>query len=177
MRLEPLVLQGAFLVEPEPNVDERGLFVRTWSADEFAERGLVASWAQSSASYNRLAGTLRGLHYQAEPRAEAKLVRCTRGAVFDVIVDLRPGSPTERRWVGLELTEDNRLGVYVPQGLAHGFQTLVDETELSYLISERYDANLARGVRWDDPSLAIAWPSCERSVISERDRTLPLLDR
>lgn len=176
MRLEALELHGAFVVEVEPHVDERGLFARTWSANEFAERGLVDVWVQSSTSHNRLAGTLRGLHFQADPHPEVKLVRCTRGAAFDVIVDLRPGSPTYRRWVGLELTENNRRSVYVPAGFAHGFQTLADDTELCYQTSARYEAELARGVRWDDPTLAVQWPSCERRLISDRDRALPTLN-
>jgi dTDP-4-dehydrorhamnose 3,5-epimerase len=176
MRFEPLELTGAFVIEVEPHVDERGLFTRTWSADEFAERGLDIAWAESSTSFNERAGTLRGLHYQAEPYAEVKLVRCTRGAVFDVIVDLRSQSPTFGRWVGVELTASNRRSVHVPAGFAHGFQTLEDDTELCYLISERYRPELARGIRWDDPRLAITWPSCEQRIISERDRALPTLD-
>lgn len=175
MRLEALELAGAFVVDVEPNEDERGLFARTWSTEEFAARGLTVAWVELSTSYNRSAGTLRGLHYQADPRPEVKLVRCTRGAAFDVIVDLRPTSPTYRRWVGVELTADNRRAVYVPAGFAHGFQTLADDTELCYAISERYDAALARGVRWDDSLLGVQWPTCDRRVISERDRQLPTL--
>jgi dTDP-4-dehydrorhamnose 3,5-epimerase len=175
MRFEELELPGAFVVEVDPHTDERGLFARTWSADEFAARGLISAWVESSTSYNRLAGTLRGLHYQDEPNPEVKLVRCTRGSAFDVIVDLRADSPTYRRWVGIELTADNRRGVYVPAGFAHGFQTLADDTELHYEISARYDRDLARGVRWDDPSLNVQWPPCERRVISDRDRQLPTL--
>jgi dTDP-4-dehydrorhamnose 3,5-epimerase len=176
MRFEPLELEGAYVIEVEARHDERGLFARTWSADAFAERGLVSTWAETSTSYNRAAGTLRGLHWQDEPRPEVKLVRCTRGAAFDVIVDLRAGSSTYRRWTALELTADNRRAVYVPEGFAHGFQTLADDTELLYDISTPYVAELARGVRWDDPSLGVRWPDCERRVISERDRRLPTLD-
>lgn len=176
MRLEPLELAGAFVVEVEPHIDERGLFARTWSADEFAERGLVTEWAQASTSHNRVAGTLRGLHYQADPHAEVKLVRCSSGAAYDVVVDLRADSPTYRRWAAVELTAENRRGVYIPVGFAHGFQTLADDTELSYLTSARYRPELARGVRWDDPALGVEWPACERRVISERDRALPLLE-
>jgi dTDP-4-dehydrorhamnose 3,5-epimerase len=176
MRLEPHGLPGAFVVEVEPHVDERGLFARTWSADEFAAHGLDASWAQASTSHNRLTGTLRGLHYQDEPHPEVKLVRCTRGAAFDVLVDLRRDSSTYRGWAAVELTEENRRSVYIPAGFAHGFQTLVDGTELSYLTSVRYDPSLARGVRWDDPAVGVDWPACARRVISERDLALPLLD-
>jgi dTDP-4-dehydrorhamnose 3,5-epimerase len=175
MRLEPLELEGAFVVDVVPHVDERGLFARTWSASEFAECGLDVAWVEWSTSFNARSGTLRGLHYQAEPFPEAKLVRCTSGAAFDVIVDLRHGSETFGRWVGIELGADNRRAVFVPAGFAHGFQTLEDGTELCYLISEAYRPELARGVRWDDPTLAIAWPSCPDRIISERDRGLPLL--
>jgi dTDP-4-dehydrorhamnose 3,5-epimerase len=175
MRFEALELMGAFVVEAEPHEDERGLFARLWSAEEFADRGLASAWVESSTSYNRRAGTLRGLHYQADPAAETKLVRCTRGAAFDVIVDLREGSSTYARWVGVDLAAESRRAVYVPVGFAHGFQTLVDDTELHYEISAPYTPELARGIRWDDPTLAIRWPDCDVRVISERDRELPPL--
>ncbi len=177
MRFVETAIAGVVVVELEEHEDERGSFARTWCRDEMAAAGLASELAQCSLSRNHRAGTLRGLHFQRAPHEEAKLVRCTRGAMFDVAVDLRPGSPTRGEWFGVRLDPESGRALYVPEGCAHGFQTLVDETELSYLISERYDADLARGVRWDDPSLAIAWPSCERRVISERDRTLPLLDR
>lgn len=175
MHLRPLELEGAFVVDVVPHFDERGLFARTWSAAEFAECGLGVSWVQCSTSFNARSGTLRGLHYQAEPFPEEKLVRCTSGSVFDVIVDLRKASETFGRWVGIELSADNRRGVFIPAGFAHGFQTLEDGTELCYLISETHRPELARGVRWDDPTLAIVWPSCPRRIISERDRALPPL--
>jgi dTDP-4-dehydrorhamnose 3,5-epimerase len=175
MRLAPLELRGAYVVEVEPHVDDRGLFARTWSLDEFAEHGLGATWVECSTSFNVRAGTVRGLHFQDEPRREVKLVRCVRGAAFDVVVDLRPDSSTYRGWVGVEITADNRRGIYVPEGFAHGFQTLVDGTELTYQISERYDPELARGVRWDDPAIGVEWPECADRVISERDLALPSL--
>ncbi|WP_019877475.1 dTDP-4-dehydrorhamnose 3,5-epimerase [Sporichthya polymorpha] len=173
MIIEETKLPGAFVVTPERHVDDRGHFARAWCVDEFAAHGLTASWVQSNVSYNRRAGTLRGLHYQADPRPETKLVRCTRGAVYDVIVDLRPESPTHRQWTAVELTEHNGVAAYVPAGFAHGFQTLVDDTELCYEMSEYYVPELARGVRWDDPVLGITWPACDRRVISERDLALP----
>ncbi len=173
MRFVPTKLAGAFVIEPEPRADERGLFARTWCRDEFAAHGLTTSWVQCNVSFNHRTGTLRGMHYQADPHPEVKLVRCTRGAAYDVIADLRPGSPTYRQWVAVELTADNRRAVYVPGGFAHGFQTLADETELFYQMSEFYHPESARGVRWDDPALGIEWPPCAGRVISERDRSFP----
>ena len=170
-----LALSGAYRIEPEPRTDERGFFARVWCTQEFASRGLQASFVQSSISFNKRRGTLRGLHYQEHPHAETKLVRCTRGAVFDVIVDLRLNSPTYKHWDAFELTSDNRCAVYIPEGMAHGFQTLTDDTELLYDISPNYELTAARGVRWNDPALAIAWPMSPPPIISERDRILPLL--
>jgi dTDP-4-dehydrorhamnose 3,5-epimerase len=175
MKFTELALGGAFLIEPERHEDERGFFARTFCATEFAARALNPAVAHCSVSYNRRRGTLRGLHYQAAPHAEDKLVRCTAGAVFDVIVDLRPGSATFRRWVGLELSAAQRRMLYVPAGLAHGFQTLADDTELFYQISTPYVPEAARGVRWDDPELAIPWPPVASRVISPRDLALPTL--
>jgi dTDP-4-dehydrorhamnose 3,5-epimerase len=164
-------LDGAFVIELERNSDERGSFARVFDADEWRERGLNPHVAQCSLSFNERRGTIRGLHYQAEPWAECKLVRCTRGAIYDVIVDLRPGSPTFTRWFGVELAEANDRLLYVPEGVAHGFQTLVDATEISYQISQVFVPEAARGVRWDDPVLAIEWPESETDrVISSRDR-------
>lgn len=165
-------LCGAFVVEPERHEDERGFFARTWCRREFEARGLDAGLAQCDISYNRKRGTLRGMHYQNPPHAEAKLVRCTRGAVYDVIIDLRPGSPTSGRWVAAELTETNRRMLYVPQGFAHGFQTLEDDTEVAYQVSEFYHPEAARCVRWDDPAFRISWP-LEVTVIAPRDRDCP----
>jgi dTDP-4-dehydrorhamnose 3,5-epimerase len=177
MRFLATGLAGAFVIEPEPREDERGLFARTWCREEFAARGLNTAWAQCNVSFNNRRGTLRGLHYQAGPYAEVKLVRCTAGAAYDVIVDLRPGSPTCRRWAAVELTARNRRAVYIPAGFAHGFQTLADGTELFYQMSELYHPESARGARWDDPALGIAWPECPERVISPRDLAFPDLPR
>jgi dTDP-4-dehydrorhamnose 3,5-epimerase len=157
-------IPGAFLVDVERHEDERGFFARTWCAAEFAARGLASSLTQCSISYNARRGTLRGMHYQAAPYEETKLVRCTRGAIYDVIVDL-----ATRRWEGFELTAENRRALYIPRGLAHGFLTLEDATEVSYQIDVPYEPGAARGVRWDDPALAIEWPFAP-VVVSERDR-------
>lgn len=165
-------LPGVVIVAPDLKGDERGFFARTWCAEEFAMHGLAARVAQCNLSYNRTRGTVRGLHYQAPPAAEDKLVRVVRGAIFDVAVDLRPDSPTFLQWVGVELTADNRQALYVPKGCAHGFQTLTDDAELFYQMSEFYAPALACGVRWDDPLFAIAWP-LPVQVISERDANYP----
>ncbi len=168
-------LDGAYLIEPERLSDERGFFARTWCAEEFARHGLDPAMSQCSMSFNLDRGTLRGLHYQAPPYAEAKLVRCTRGRVFDAIVDLRPASPTRNRWFAAELSADNGLTMYAPKGFAHGFQTLEDDSELFYQISAPYRPEAIRGLRWDDPTIAVPWPLPD-PTISERDRTLPLLE-
>ncbi len=174
MRFLETPLAGAFVIEPERRADDRGFFARSWCREEFAARGLDPALAQCNISYNRRRGTLRGLHYQAAPHGEAKLVRCTRGAVFDVIVDLRPGSPTRGRWHAIELGAENRRMVYAPDGFAHGFQALADDTELFYQMSVPYEPASARGIRFDDPTLAIAWPIAD-PLVSERDRALPAL--
>ena len=173
MILRETEISGAFVVEPEPIPDERGSFARIFDEAEFAEHGLDTAFGQWSVSFNERAGTLRGMHFQREPHAETKLVRCTRGALYDVIVDLRPGSPAFRRWTAVELSADNRCALYIPKGLAHGFQTLVDETEVAYAISEPYDPESADGVRWDDPAFGIDWPAAEERVMSEKDRSWP----
>jgi dTDP-4-dehydrorhamnose 3,5-epimerase len=165
-------LAGAFLIEPERLEDERGFFARTFDRAIFKERGLVPDIVQCNVSFNRWKGTLRGMHYQTLPFAEDKLVRCTRGAIHDVIVDLRPDSPTYLWHIALCLTAENREMVYVPKGFAHGFLTLVDDTEVSYQMSVPYSPEHARGIRWNDPAVGITWPA-EIRVISERDRTLP----
>lgn len=175
MILHPTPLAGVLIVEPEPAEDERGSFARTFDATLFTQHGLMDRIAQSSVSRNRRAGTLRGLHLQTAPHAEAKLVRCTRGAIFDVAADLRPGSPTFGQWVSANLTANNGLGFHVPEGCAHGFQTLADDTDVTYDISVSYAPEAARGVRWDDPDLAIAWPAAGERVVSERDADLPAL--
>jgi dTDP-4-dehydrorhamnose 3,5-epimerase len=167
-------LPGVLRITPEPRGDERGHIAHTWCRQEFAARGLVTELAQCVVSYNHRRGTLRGLHWQAAPRAETKLVRCTRGALFDVAVDVRPGSPTFGRWTAAELTADNGHMLYIPAGFAHGLQTLADQTEVFYMISTPYQPELARGVRWDDPAIGIPWPQ-PVTVISARDQGLPLL--
>jgi dTDP-4-dehydrorhamnose 3,5-epimerase len=175
MRLVETDLPGVLVLEPEPVEDERGSFARIWDREPLRTRGLTAEIAQVSAATNRLAGTLRGLHYQAPPAEEAKTIRCTSGAVFDVAVDLRQGSPTHLKWVAVELSATNRRGLYVPEGCAHGYMTLTDGAELEYLISAPYDPSASRGCRWDDPALGIAWPMDVR-VISSRDAALPHID-
>ena len=170
MRFLPTSLPNAFVLEPELHQDERGFFARTWCAQELAACGLTSQISQCSISFNRCKHTLRGMHYQAAPREEAKVVRCTQGAIYDVIVDLRPGSATRCAWFGIELTAGNRLSLFVPMGFAHGFLTLTNDTEVFYQISEPFDSSLSRGVRYDDPSFGIDWPASPQ-VISERDRT------
>jgi dTDP-4-dehydrorhamnose 3,5-epimerase len=172
MIFEETHIGDVWVIKPERLEDERGFFARTWDRDEFAGRGLNPRAVQCSISFNRSRGTLRGLHYQAMPHEEGKLVRCTAGAVFDVALDLRPESPTLRAWVGVELSADNRFALYVPEGCAHGFLTLEDSSEVCYQMTEFYDPDAGRGVRWDDPAFGIEWPA-EVSVISERDRTYP----
>jgi dTDP-4-dehydrorhamnose 3,5-epimerase len=176
MRFRETSIPGAWLVTQEPIEDERGQFARTFCATEFASRGLTATVAQSSVSYNRRARTLRGMHYQAQPYPEAKLVTCLRGALFDVIVDLRRGSPTFARWFGFELREGDGTSLFAPEGTAHGFVTLVDDTAVHYQISEAYRPELARGVRFDDPAFGIRWPPGGDYVMSSRDRGYPAFD-
>ena len=175
MKFTELALKGAWLVEPEPLGDERGLFARSFCAREFGERGLETHWVQGTVTFTALRGTVRGLHWQAAPHEEAKLVRCTAGAVFDVVADLRPGSPTRWRWQAFELNARNRRQLYIPKGFAHGLQTLEADTELSYLMSAYYVAEAKRGLRWDDPGLAIDWPLAA-TLVGEADRALPTLD-
>lgn len=175
MKFTPTPLAGAYLIELEQLEDERGFFARSFCQNEFKAHGLDPVVAQCNVSFNRKRGTLRGLHYQAEPHAEAKLVRCTRGAIWDVIVDLRKDSPTIHKWHAAELTAENRRALYIPAGFAHGFQTLADDSEVLYQMSEYYDPGLARGVRWDDRTLAIRWP-IKQAIISSRDRAFPTLD-
>ena len=166
-------LAGAWLLEPERAADDRGWFARTYCREEFAARGLDPAIAQCSASFNHRQGTLRCLHFQAAPHEEAKLVRCTRGAVWDAVVDLRPGSPTCRRHFATVLSAERGNALYVPPGFAHGFLTLEDASEVFYQISTPYAPESARGYRWDDPAFGIPWPE-EPAVISARDRALPL---
>jgi dTDP-4-dehydrorhamnose 3,5-epimerase len=174
MLFEPLAIEGAFRIAIEPIADERGFFARTFCAETFAKHGLETNFVQRSISFNARRGTLRGLHFQDQPHAETKIVRCTRGSAFDVLVDLRPRSATYRRWQSLELTAENHSMVYIPTGCAHGFQTLVDETELVYEITPAYKLGAARGIAWNDPMLSIKWPETER-VLSPADRNWPRL--
>jgi dTDP-4-dehydrorhamnose 3,5-epimerase len=165
-------IPGLFEIDIEPVSDARGFFARSWCRKEFEAHGLNPRLAQCNVSFNAKKGTLRGLHYQDAPFAEAKVVRCTQGAIYDVIVDLRPDSATFTNWLGLELTSSRRNMVYIPEGCAHGFLTLEDNTELFYQMSEFYHPELSRGVRWNDPAFQIDWPS-EVQVISERDSSYP----
>jgi dTDP-4-dehydrorhamnose 3,5-epimerase len=168
-------LSGAYVIDMERFTDERGFFARSYCADEFAARGLGPELRQCSVSCNARKGTLRGMHYQDAPHEEHKLVRCTAGAIFDVIVDIRRTSPTYRRWFGAELTVDNRRSLFIPPGFAHGFVSLTDDTEVYYMISVAHAPEFSRGVRWNDPAFAIEWPLAP-AVISERDAGYPPLD-
>jgi dTDP-4-dehydrorhamnose 3,5-epimerase len=174
VRFSKTPLNGAWLIEPERNADVRGGFFRTFCQDEYAAVGLDTQINQCSVSVNTRAGTLRGLHFQAEPQPETKVVRVQRGAIWDAIVDLRKESPSYAAWFGVELSADNARSLYVPKGFAHGFITLVDDTEVHYQISTAYVAAAARGIRWNDPTIGITWPR-EPAVMSERDGALPLL--
>ena len=165
-------LKDAFVIDLERQEDERGLFARSWDQREFEARGLNPRLVQCNVSFNTKKGTLRGMHYQAKPYEEAKLVRCTRGAIYDVIIDLRPDSSTFKQWKGEELTADNYRMMYVPDGLAHGFLTLKDRTEVSYQMSQIHVPASARGIRWDDPAFGIRWP-IRVQVISDRDKNYP----
>jgi dTDP-4-dehydrorhamnose 3,5-epimerase len=173
MRFTHLELAGAYVIDVEPHHDERGFFARTWCADELASKGLSTTVAQSSISVNDRKGTLRGMHYQEAPYDEIKLVRCTAGAIMDVIIDLRPASPTYAKWLAVELSAVNRRTLYVPSGFAHGFQTLNDDTEIFYQISTRYHEGASRGIRWNDPLFGISWPNSRTPIISQRDRSYP----
>ncbi len=172
MRFVPLAIDGAFAVVPEPIEDERGAFARVFCTREFAAAGLVATFAQSSVSMNRKAGTLRGMHYSVGPQAETKLVRCTAGAILDVLVDVRIGAASFGASLTYELCADTRIALYVPSGVAHGFQTLHDDSEVLYMIDEPFVAGTGRGLRWNDPIVQATWP-LPIAAISERDRTYP----
>jgi len=174
VKLVETPIAGVWIVEIERREDPRGFFARAWCGREFGELGLDPGLVQINVGFNLRAGTVRGMHYQRAPFAETKLVRCTRGAVFDVAVDLRPGSPTRLTWTGAELTADNHRMLYVPHGCAHGYQTLVDDAELLYQTSQVYAPEHATGVRYDDPALGIRWPA-PVTVLSDADRSWPLL--
>jgi dTDP-4-dehydrorhamnose 3,5-epimerase len=172
MKMHASPIEGVWSIDIEPVTDERGFFARTWDSEVFAQRGLSGRLVQTSLSYNARRGTLRGMHYQVAPHEEAKLVRCTSGAIYDVAIDLRPGSTTFGQWWGAELTAANRFAMYVSAGCAHGFLTLTDDAEVLYQISEYWAPDAGRGVRWNDPMFSIEWPG-EVVVISDRDRTYP----
>jgi dTDP-4-dehydrorhamnose 3,5-epimerase len=174
MRFHALSVQGAFMLEPEPRGDERGLFARIWCVEEFAAHGLSAGFEQASVSFNDVKHTLRGMHYQQEPHGEVKLVRCTAGAIFDVVVDMREGSPSYLQWSGETLTAQNRRALYIPKGCAHGFITLEDASEVFYEIAGSYQPEAARGVRYSDPRIGISWPA-KPARIAQRDADYPLL--
>jgi dTDP-4-dehydrorhamnose 3,5-epimerase len=167
-------LKGAFIIEPERLEDERGFFARTFCQKEFEAHGLNPKMVQCNISYSKHKGTLRGMHYQAAPMAEAKLVRCTRGAIYDVIIDMQPESPTYCQWLAEELNTENFKMIYIPEGFAHGIQTLEDDTEVFYQMSEFYSPEHAQGVRWDDPIFGIEWP-LNTKIISEKDINYPLI--
>ena len=173
MILTPTPLPGVLVIELAPLVDDRGFFAVGFSRKVFGEHGLNPHVEQVNVSYNAARGTLRGMHYQMPPHTEAKTVRCVRGAAFDVAVDLRPESPTYCRWFGVELTAENRRAVYVPEGVAHGFQTLSEDTEIIYTVSAPYTPSHSAGVRWDDPTFGIEWPEAARRTIHPRDRGYP----
>ena len=166
-------LAGAFVIEPESFTDERGIFARSFSEREFASHGINPRIAECNISVSNKRYTIRGMHFQTAPCAQAKLVRCTKGAIYDVIIDLRPDSPTFKQWIGEELTAENRRMLYVPEGFAHGFQTLADNTEVFYQVSDFYAPESAGGVRWNDPAFGIRWPAMDGVTINERDQNYP----
>lgn len=172
MKFTATTIPGVMVVDVEPHEDARGFFARSFCAEEFAAQGVTANFVQTNIAVSKSRGTLRGMHYQAAPKPEAKLVRCTRGAIFDVVIDLRPDSPGYGGWTGCELSAANHRALYIPEGCAHGMLTLDDDTEVFYLMGAAYDPELARGVRWDDPAFAIDWPEPPR-VISPSDGQYP----
>jgi len=174
MIFEETPLRGAYVIEPEKISDHRGFFARVWCKKELQRHGLNSELSQSNIGFSHVKGTLRGLHFQKPPHAESKIVRCTRGSIFDVIVDLRPESPTYKRWFGIELSDENRKMVYVAEGMAQGYMTLQDNTEINYHTTEFFTAEAASGVRFDDPVLGIRWPM-RATAVSEQDRSWPFL--
>jgi dTDP-4-dehydrorhamnose 3,5-epimerase len=168
-------LKDAYVLELEQIADERGFFARIWCEEELESHGLDGDLAQCSLSFNHNKGTLRGMHFQVPPHAETKLIRCTKGTIFDVIIDLRARSSTYMKWMGVELSADNRKMLYIPKGFAHGFQTLTDDSEVFYFISEAYRPEAARGVHWNDPVFRITWPEVSKRVISSKDQNWPMI--
>lgn len=175
MKFIPTKLPGLLRIELEPRVDERGYFARTWCEKEFGERGLNTHWPQGNQTRTSLPGAVRGMHWQAEPASEIKLIRCTAGRIFDVLVDVRPHSPTFGQWEGFELSPESQMQLYVPGGFAHGFQVLESDSEVLYMMSAAYVPELARGLRHDDPAVGVSWPLSVKQV-SERDEQLPGLE-
>jgi dTDP-4-dehydrorhamnose 3,5-epimerase len=173
MIFQELKLKGAFLIKFEKIEDERGFFARSWCVREAEKHGLKRNMVQANVSFNKKKGTLRGMHYQKEPFQEVKLVRCVRGRIYDVIIDLRPGSPTFCQWIGLELSQDNDRMLYVPENFAHGFQTLTDNSEVNYLVSEFYTPEAEKGIRFNDPFFDIQWPEIQTRTVSIKDNTWP----
>lgn len=176
MKFTATLIPGAFLVEPEPHTDERGFFARTVCRDDFARHGLNGDFVQQSVSWNNRRSILRALHVQAAPHGEEKLVRVTTGSIFDVIVDLRPESPAFKQWVGVELSADNRRALYIPKGVAHGFQTLSDTAEVFYQMTVPFHPASSGGLRWNDPAFGVAWPDPEGAILSARDAALPFFE-
>ena len=174
MKFKQADIKGSFIIELEKHRDERGDFARTWCRREFERQGITATPVQANMAVSIRKGTLRGMHYQVPPFEEAKLIRCVKGAIFDVLIDLRPASSTFNRWFGIELTGDQDRMIYIPEGCAHGYQTLVDETEIHYLTTAFYSPESERGIRWDDPAFSIKWPLMEGLLLSEKDRNWPL---
>jgi len=174
MQFKAAEIPGIWIIDLDRKEDDRGFFARTWCREEFAAHGLETNVVQTSISFNARRGTLRGMHYQIAPHEETKVIRCARGAIYDVLVDLRPKSSTFKKWIAVELTQENQRELYVPGGIAHGFQTLVDSTEVSYQMSEVYHPESARGIRWNDPQLNIPWPIAN-PISSPRDQQLPFL--
>jgi dTDP-4-dehydrorhamnose 3,5-epimerase len=176
MRFMDTPIPGAKVIDPSPHQDDRGRFMRAWCAREFAENGLSFAPVQANLGFSVRKGTVRGMHFQEAPALEAKLVRCTKGSMFDVVLDLRPESPSFRKWYGTELSADNGRMLYIPEGCAHGYQTLEEGTEMHYMASEFYTPSVARGVRFDDPAFSIQWP-LTATAVSEQDRNWPLIER
>lgn len=177
MKFTQTELRGAYMIDIDPRFDERGFFARAWCQKEFEDNHLITSFVQSNIAGSKKKGTLRGMHYQLAPHGEVKLIRCLRGSIFDVMIDLRPNSDTYMHWFGIELTEQSHRMVYVPESFAHGYLTLCDDTEVFYQVSAFYSPGAECGIRWDDPVLGITWPITDGLIISEKDRTWSLIQK